>query len=126
MARFGFTYIEQYLSSFGVKVEIVNGEVPKSLQEELAQDMLSILTVFSAKLYGERSKEFRQKVKEKPGAMSLAGVTAVCNISGIQGGEEAACPISSPSSLLRSPLRPFPGLSPGLSPGLFLGLSPGT
>jgi len=64
LARFGFTYIEQYLNSFGVKVEMVNGEVPNSLQEELAQDMLSIPTVFSAKLYGARSKEFRQKVKE--------------------------------------------------------------
>jgi putative resolvase len=28
------------------------------------QDMLSILTVFSAKLYGSRGKEFRKKVKE--------------------------------------------------------------
>lgn len=42
----------------------MNGEEPKSLQEELVQDMLSILTVFSAKLYGSRSGEFRKKVKE--------------------------------------------------------------
>jgi len=64
LARFGFTYIERYLNAFGVKVEVVNGEEPKSLQEELVQDMLSILTVFSAKLYGARSKEFRKKVRE--------------------------------------------------------------
>jgi len=64
LALFGFTYIEQYLNAFGVKVEVLNGEEPKSLQEELVQDMLSILTVFSAKLYGARSKEFRRKVKE--------------------------------------------------------------
>ena len=64
LARFGFTYIERYLNAFGVKVEVVNGEEPKSLQEELVQDMLSILTVFSAKLYGSRSKEFRKKVRE--------------------------------------------------------------
>lgn len=64
LARFGFTYIERYLNAFGVKVEVVNGEEPKSLQEELVQDMLSILTVFSTKLYGSRSKEFRRKVRE--------------------------------------------------------------
>ena len=64
LARFGFTYIERYLNAFGVKVEVVNGEEPKSLQEELVQDMLSILTVFSTKLYGSRSKEFRKRVRE--------------------------------------------------------------
>ncbi|MBE3562937.1 MAG: hypothetical protein IMX05_04315 [Hydrogenibacillus schlegelii] len=35
----------------------------KSLQEELGQDMLSILTVFLAKLYGSRSREFRKRVR---------------------------------------------------------------
>ncbi len=64
LARFGFTYIERYLSAFGVKVEVVNGEEPESLQEELVRDMLSVLRVFSAKLYGSRSKEFRKKVRE--------------------------------------------------------------
>lgn len=64
LARFGYSYIERYLNAFGVRVEVVNGEQPKSLQKELVQDMLSILTVFSAKLYGSRSKEFRKKVKE--------------------------------------------------------------
>ncbi|MBC7345154.1 MAG: recombinase family protein, partial [Clostridia bacterium] len=64
LARFGFSYIERYFNTFGVKVEIVNGEEPKSLQEELVQDMLSILTAFSAKLYGSRSREFRKRVRE--------------------------------------------------------------
>lgn len=64
LARFGYTYIEHFFNAFGVRIEVVNEEEPKSLQEELVQDMLSILTVFSAKLYGSRSKEFRQKVKE--------------------------------------------------------------
>ncbi|MGB9867619.1 MAG: IS607 family transposase [Bacillota bacterium] len=56
LARFGFTYIERYFNAFGVRLEVVNGEEPKCLQEELVQDMLSILTVFSAKLYGSRAK----------------------------------------------------------------------
>ncbi|MDN5347409.1 MAG: putative resolvase [Clostridia bacterium] len=64
LARFGFTYIERFFNAFGVKIEVVDGEEPKFLQEELVQDMLSILTMFSAKLYGSRSKEFRRKVRE--------------------------------------------------------------
>ena len=64
LARFGFSYIERYFNAFGVRIEIVNREEPKSLHEELVQDMLFILTVFSAKLYGSRSREFRKKVKE--------------------------------------------------------------
>ncbi len=64
LARFGYTYIERFFNAFGARIEVVNGEEPKSLQEELVQDMLSILTVFSAKLYGSRSKEFCKKVRE--------------------------------------------------------------
>lgn len=64
LARFGYNYIEKYLNAFGVRIEIVNGAEPKSLQEELVADMLAILSSFSAKLYGHRSKEFRKKVKE--------------------------------------------------------------
>jgi len=64
LARFGYTYIERFFNAFGVRIEVVYGEEPRSLQEELVQDMLSILTVFSAKLYGSRSKEFRKRVKE--------------------------------------------------------------
>lgn len=41
LARFGFTYIERFFNAFGVRIEVVNEEEPKSLQEELVQDMLS-------------------------------------------------------------------------------------
>ncbi|WP_427854591.1 IS607 family transposase, partial [Desulfotomaculum copahuensis] len=63
-ARFGYNYIEKYLNAFGVRIIVINGTEPKSLQEELVADMLAILSSFSAKLYGRRSKEFRKKVKE--------------------------------------------------------------
>lgn len=59
-----FPNLERYLNDFGAHVEVVKGEEPKSLQEELVQDMLAILTSFSAKLYGHCSKEFRKRVKE--------------------------------------------------------------
>jgi len=64
LARFGYNYIEKYLNAFGTRIIVVNGTEPKSLQEELTADMLAILSSFSARLYGHRSKEFRKKVKE--------------------------------------------------------------
>jgi len=39
-------------------VEVVNGEEPKFPQEELVKDMFSILTVFSARLYGCGARSF--------------------------------------------------------------------
>jgi predicted site-specific integrase-resolvase len=64
LARFGFNYLQQYMSAFDVTIEIVNGPEPKTAQEELVDDMLAILASFSARLYGQRSRAFRQKVKQ--------------------------------------------------------------
>ena len=64
LARFGFKYLEQYFRAFDVSLEIVNGDEPKSAQEELVADMLAILSSFSARLYGQRSSAFRKKVKQ--------------------------------------------------------------
>lgn len=43
----------------GIEIVIINkGEQP-SFEEELAQDVLEIITVFSARLYGSRSKKHK-------------------------------------------------------------------
>jgi predicted site-specific integrase-resolvase len=45
-------------------VVIINqGEQPLSFEEELAQDVLEIITVFSARLYGSRSHKNRKLVE---------------------------------------------------------------
>lgn len=64
LARFGFTYIEKALELVGVRVEVLEEDQAKSPMEELVEDMLSIITVFSARLYGQRGRIFRRKVKE--------------------------------------------------------------
>ncbi len=64
LARFGYTYIERFLQAFGVTLEVVEATEPKSAHQELVEDLLSILTCFSARLYGQRSKEFKRKVKQ--------------------------------------------------------------
>ena len=50
---FGFDWFERFLEKFNVKMIIVNNE-SLSPKEELAQDIISILHVFSCRIYGLR------------------------------------------------------------------------
>jgi predicted site-specific integrase-resolvase len=55
--RFGAELVFTLCELQGIEVVIINkGEQP-SFEEELAQDVLEIITVFSARLYGSRSKK---------------------------------------------------------------------
>lgn len=68
LTRFGFNYLKTYFESYGVKIHIVNGEEDKkTVYEELVEDLLSIVTSFSGKLYGIRSRkkdEVTSKIRE--------------------------------------------------------------
>lgn len=59
--RFGFDWFKRFLNKFGVKFIIVNNE-SLSPQEELVQDIISILHVFSCRIYGLR--KYKKKIKE--------------------------------------------------------------
>lgn len=52
LARFGTNYLSVLLARSGVKLEIVN--LAKDEKRELVDDLISIITSFSAKLYGQR------------------------------------------------------------------------
>jgi putative resolvase len=43
--------------SFGIEVIIINAKEESSFEDDLVQDVLEIITVFSARLYGARSRE---------------------------------------------------------------------
>ena len=64
LARFGYRYLERFLHSYGVTIEATHVKESKTSQEELTEDLLMIITVFSARLYGKRSQEFRHKAKK--------------------------------------------------------------
>ena len=64
LARFGYRYLVRYLASYGVTIEVTQKAEPKSSQEELVRDLLTIVTVFSARLYGARSHEFRHQTQK--------------------------------------------------------------
>ena len=49
--RFGYEWFEKFCMKFNTTIVVVNNE-ELSLQEELVQDIVSILHVFSCRLYG--------------------------------------------------------------------------
>ena len=60
LLRFGSELVFSLCEQFGTEVVIVNASEGASFEEELVQDVLEIITVFSARLYGSRSHRTRQ------------------------------------------------------------------
>lgn len=60
LARFGLKYLELFLKIFGVKLTVLNEPVQEqNSSEELAEDLVSIVASFAARIYGKRSKKNR-------------------------------------------------------------------
>lgn len=59
--RFGYDWFEKFCEKFNTKIIIVNNET-LSPNEELVQDIISILHVFSCRLYGFR--KYKNQIKE--------------------------------------------------------------
>jgi len=58
LTRFGFNYLEEMFKKHNVSIIVCNNEeVDKSANEELVEDMMSLIASFSGKLYGLRSKK---------------------------------------------------------------------
>lgn len=67
LIRFGYEIIEQICEFHKVKIEVINFTEDKTYEQELVEDILSIITVFSSSLYGSRShkqKKILTLVKE--------------------------------------------------------------
>jgi len=59
--RFGYDWFEKFCEKFNTKIIIVNNEA-LSPNEEIVQDIISILHVFSCRLYGLR--KYKNQIKE--------------------------------------------------------------
>ncbi len=60
LLRFGSELVFSLCEHFGVEVIIINASEDSTFEEDLANDVIEIVTVFSARLYGSRSDENRQ------------------------------------------------------------------
>jgi len=63
LTRFQFKFIKKMFESYGCEVVVVEGEDVSS-EEELCQDIMSLVASFSGKYYGRRSAERRKKNSE--------------------------------------------------------------
>jgi len=67
LLRFGAELVFALCEHFGTEVVIINEAGEGSFEEDLVQDVLEIITVFSARLYGSRShtnKQVMQRLQE--------------------------------------------------------------
>lgn len=64
LLRFGSELIFSLCEHFGTEVVIINRTEDSSFEEDLASDVLEIITVFSARLYGSRSHKNKKIVEE--------------------------------------------------------------
>ena len=65
LLRFGAELIFSICEAKGVEVVILNkGEEKASFEEDLANDVLEIITVFSARLYGNRSRKNKRIIEQ--------------------------------------------------------------
>lgn len=62
IARFGYEYIKRFCKSHKATIELIEHTKEKTLNEEMVEDMISIITSFSARLYGQRGAK---KIKNK-------------------------------------------------------------
>ncbi len=62
LTRFGFETLSKIFLSFGTEIEVINHE-EKALQEELVEDLITIVSHFAGKLYGLRSHKYKEVIE---------------------------------------------------------------
>jgi len=62
--RFGYELIEEFVRLHNTKIVIINKDGEKTDEEELVEDILNIIHVFSCRLNGKRSHINKKIIKE--------------------------------------------------------------
>ena len=62
LTRFGFEYLKTLFSILGVDVYVAFQEEPKNYVRELVEDFVEIVTSFASRIYGKRSKRYKEVV----------------------------------------------------------------
>jgi predicted site-specific integrase-resolvase len=64
LLRFGSELVFSLCEHFGVEVVIISASEDSTFEEDLANDVIEIVTVFSARLYGSRSHKNKQVMQQ--------------------------------------------------------------
>jgi putative resolvase len=62
LTRFGFKTLEEFFKSYGTEIVVINKRA-KTPQEELIEDLITIISHFAGKLYGMRSHKYKKVVE---------------------------------------------------------------
>ena len=62
LTRFGFKILEEFFRSYGTEIVVIN-HMEKSPQEELVEDLITIISHFAGKLYSMRSHKYKKVVE---------------------------------------------------------------
>lgn len=60
LLRFGNELIYILCEHFGVEIELIEEKEPENEEVKLAKDVITIITVFTSRLYGRRGQEKRK------------------------------------------------------------------
>lgn len=63
LMRFGFELIENICKKFNTDIEIIDS-TEKTEEQELVEDLIQIVTVFSCRLQGKRANKAKKMIKE--------------------------------------------------------------
>lgn len=63
LTRFNFEFLSQFFASHDVEIEWIGEVLGKTYEAELVEDMLSLMSSFSNRIYGRRSAEIRKQKK---------------------------------------------------------------
>jgi len=65
LARFGFNYLKEFSKSLNVNIEIIEEKSKAEPNEEMVNDLISVVTCFSTRMYGARGGRKAKKDIEK-------------------------------------------------------------
>ena len=64
LTRFGFKYFERLFGKYSCEIVVLNSTSETTFEQELTQDLISIIHHFSMKMYSNRSQKFKELVRE--------------------------------------------------------------
>ena len=62
LTRFGFEYLEYSFNSYVVEILVMNKREEVSVQQEMIDDLIALVTSFSGKMHGMRSWKNKKKL----------------------------------------------------------------
>lgn len=79
-----YNILVDYFKSYGVEIEYIEDVLGETYEQELVEDILSLMASFSNKIYGKRSANNRKKKKEQKQQQALIEQSGVIqeNVNG--------------------------------------------